>query len=69
MSSNYSSPRDPLRGAAGRSFLEERAARNRADETPCCTVALLLRVVCPCGRAMSGIVKVIVSFLFRGAGP
>ena len=29
-------------------------------------VAFSLRVVCPCGRAMSGIVKVIVSFFRKG---
>ena len=52
-------------GSRGGSFLEERAACNRADETPSCcifTACCLLQ----CGWAMSGIVKVIVSFFRKG---
>ena len=59
---NHIKPWDPLRGAARSSFLEERAARNRADETPCCCIFTARCLSMQWGHVWHGIVKVIVNF-------
>ena len=99
LSSNYSSPGILLFGEPRDLISKKRAARNRANETPCSSCiftarclswekygraspahffshlarrtkrakeGLLVIYVCPCGKAMSGIVKVIVSFFRKG---